>query len=330
MKYNNESRLEKKRQKTQLFIDTLNEWKSNSEIISLYEEGYTPLQVVKLWLYYTNSEIRKRKLELNGKNFAPYEVLRDTGLSIQLKSHIPYTKEQHELHLSKSQAWKISCNYLDKSPDEINSIVEKQLKNWATNTHEQRRKGSVYNKDNTPEYWVEKLGLTYNDALEKVRQHKRIKSPFSVGHWINKGFSKEEAISKARICHIRGGIAATKACGTICASKIEKQLYADLLEIFPNLEEQYCINGTYVYDICAPKLKKIIEFNGTYWHADPRIYAPDALVHYVPAKNIWKRDKKKIGYAKHKEYDVLVVWELDFYKSRENTLELIKEFLQEA
>jgi G:T-mismatch repair DNA endonuclease (very short patch repair protein) len=92
---------------------------------------------------------------------------------------------------------------------------------------------------------------------------------------------------------------------------------------------QYSIEDIYVYDFCLPGNKKIIEVNGTYWHADPRVYNENDAVHDVLAKKIWNRDKKKLGYAKRAGYDVLVVWELDFCKSKQDTLNLIKAFLQQ-
>ena len=328
MKYNNERRLEKKIQITQHFIFLLNEWKLDNEIVALYNEGYSPLQIIRLWLYHTDDAIRKFAINLNGKSFLPYATLSDVSLSVKLKAHLPYTKSQHAIHLAKPQYWKIRCNHLEKTDSEVKEIVEQQLKNWASGTHERRRNSGTYGIDNTPDYWVKKLGLSYEDALDKSKQHKREKSPFSIDHWLKKGFNEEESRLKARKYHQQGGISATKRCASIFSSNAERQLYADLLIDFPSLQTQYNIDDDYVYDICLPNLKKIVEFNGTYWHADPRVYANDDLIHGVTAKSIWNRDLKKIGYAKHKGYTVFVVWELDLCKSRENTLKLIKEFLR--
>lgn len=327
--YNNEKRREKLCQINHIFINTLNIWKSDDKIIKLYEEGYSPLQVTKLWLNNTHSEIKKVKLDFNSKTFIPFETLSDVTLSAKLKKHLPYSKKNHELHLSKPQFWKVRCNHLDKTDAEVQVIVENQLKSWAGTTQEKRRKGSIYSKDNTAEYWMEKCCLSYEDALEKARQHKREKSPFSVVHWIKKGLSEEAAREQAKKCHRAGGVAATKKCGLICTSNLERQIYACLVADFPLLESQYVINDIFVYDICLPDSKKIIEVNGTYWHADPRVYSENSLVRDVLVKKIWNRDKSKCSYAKHRGYDVLVVWELDFCKSKENTLKLIKEFLQQ-
>ena len=327
--YNNEKRREKIRQINHVFINTLNMWKSDDKIIEMYEEGYSPLQIIRLWLNNTHSEIKKANINFDSKIFIPFETLNDITLSVKLKKHLPYSKKNHRLHLSKSQFWKIRCNHLDKTDAEVYAIVENQLKSFASITHEKRRKGSAYSKDNTAEYWMEKCGLSYEDALEKARQHKREKSPFSIAHWIKKGFSEEAAREQTKKYHHAGGVAATKKCGSICTSNLERQIYTHLVADFPLLVSQHTVNDIFVYDICLPSRKKIIEVNGTYWHADPRVYSENELVHNVLVKKIWNRDKKKCGYAKHAGYDVLVVWELDFCKSKEDTLKLIKEFLQQ-
>jgi G:T-mismatch repair DNA endonuclease (very short patch repair protein) len=211
----------------------------------------------------------------------------------------------------------------------VQAIAENQLKTWARTTQEKRKKGGSYSRDNTADYWMAKLKLSYEDALEKANQHKREKSPFSVDHWIKKGFSKEDARRQAKKYHVRGGIASTKKQGSICTSNLESQIYNLLVADVPDIQMQYSIEDIYVYDFCLPSSKKIIEVNGTYWHADPRVYSENDAVHDVLAKKIWNRDKKKLGYAKHAGYDVLVVWELDFCKSKQDTLNLIKAFLQQ-
>jgi len=327
--YNNKKRREKSRQLTQLFIYVLNKWKSDSEIITLYKAGYAPLQVIKLWLHGTNSEIKKSELKFDDRTFTHFKTLSGASLCERLKNHIPYTREYHEIHLAKPQTWKVRCNHLDKSEEDVQDIVKNQLKTWASTTQEKRKKHNVYSIDNTAEYWMKKSGLSYDEAIEKSKLHKREKSPFSVDHWIKKGFSEEAAKQQMRKYHVRGGVAATKQQGSICVSNLERQIYDCLFADFPELQAQYSINDVFVYDICLPSVKKIIEVNGTYWHADPRVYNENDLVHDILVKRIWNRDKKKACYAKHAGYKVLVVWELDFCKSKEHSLKLLKEFLQQ-
>ena len=66
-------------------------------------------------------------------------------------------------------------------------------------------------------------------------------------------------------------------------------------------------------DIYIPELKIGIEFDGTYWHADPRFYDKDFIIMNRTAEEIWERDKEKsrlcenigIKLIRIKEYDWL-------------------------
>ena len=77
--------------------------------------------------------------------------------------------------------------------------------------------------------------------------------------------------------------------------------------------------------------KKIIEYNGDYWHCNPNIYCKNFYHGVVKRKasEIWKLNKQKINFAKQLNYEVLVVWELDWIKNRGKTIERIFDFLNE-
>ena len=59
--------------------------------------------------------------------------------------------------------------------------------------------------------------------------------------------------------------------------------------------------------------KKIIEFNGDYWHKNPKIYSESD----EGVKDTWEYDKNRLSELKSLGYDVLVVWEMD-YKNNPN------------
>lgn len=57
----------------------------------------------------------------------------------------------------------------------------------------------------------------------------------------------------------------------------------------------------------------IIEVNGDYWHANPKLYKENDLIRrfggYVKAGDIWKKDFERNHYIEKLGYKVLVVWE---------------------
>lgn len=92
----------------------------------------------------------------------------------------------------------------------------------------------------------------------------------------------------------------------------------------------YKENKLYKVDIYIKEINKIIEFNGTYWHADPRFYRGD-YYHQKKKKNakqIWEEDEKRIKDLEELGYDVEVIWEHDYKKynqKKETILELLNE-----
>lgn len=97
------------------------------------------------------------------------------------------------------------------------------------------------------------------------------------------------------------------------------------------IEEKYIFNDNlhkgYLFDFCLNN--KLIEFNGDYWHANPKFYNEKS---FIKAKNkraetIWEYDKIKIETAKQQGYDVLTIWEHDYHENPEQTLQKCIDFL---
>lgn len=62
----------------------------------------------------------------------------------------------------------------------------------------------------------------------------------------------------------------------------------------------------------------LIEMNGNYYHANPKIYKKDDMVNFhnrkVKAKEIWEYDAKKMKLGKDSSYNTLVLWEDEFVR----------------
>jgi G:T-mismatch repair DNA endonuclease (very short patch repair protein) len=67
---------------------------------------------------------------------------------------------------------------------------------------------------------------------------------------------------------------------------------------------------------------KIIEFYGDYWHGNPILYKYDDIVggiyKHSKVEDIWKRDKERIEKIKGNGYDILIIWEYDYKKNKED------------
>ena len=116
-------------------------------------------------------------------------------------------------------------------------------------------------------------------------------------------------------------------------SKGESLLFEQLANHGIDCSKQHAIlkNNTrhYVYDIVHKN--KIIEYNGDFWHASPKKYKESDVVRLpnktITAKEIWEKDLEKIKFAESQGYEVLVVWESDFKKNKEETIKQCIQFL---
>ena len=72
---------------------------------------------------------------------------------------------------------------------------------------------------------------------------------------------------------------------------------------------------------------KIIEYNGDFWHSNPKKYSAEYINPRTKTKAIdkWEADEQKINHAIENGFGVFVVWESDF---KENKEKVIKECIQ--
>lgn len=95
-----------------------------------------------------------------------------------------------------------------------------------------------------------------------------------------------------------------------------------ILSDFPIHTDGKC----YKVDILIKELNLIIEFNGTYWHTDPRFYN-ESYFHKrkeKTAKEIWQLDAERVKNLQALGYNVKVIWEFDYQESKEK---ILKELL---
>lgn len=91
-------------------------------------------------------------------------------------------------------------------------------------------------------------------------------------------------------------------------------------------------NKCYYFDFYNPSTKKVIEFNGIFWHAKPTIYKADDTLKFgnyfqKTAKEIWLKDKQKIDFIKQQGYDVKVVWQDQYRQEPQKIINECKDFL---
>lgn len=113
----------------------------------------------------------------------------------------------------------------------------------------------------------------------------------------------------------------------IYQSKVSLELIESLQSLGYDVTSEFFIDGR-PFDI---KIKNcIIEFNGTYWHLDPRKYLPDYFdtSRKVYARDVWECDRIKTQLAEDNGYKVFIVWQSDWKNNKQEVIESVKRFIE--
>ena len=94
-------------------------------------------------------------------------------------------------------------------------------------------------------------------------------------------------------------------------------------------KEKYISDGEHNFAFDFTLGKKIIEFQGDYWHCNPEKYSADYVhkTYGITAQEVWNKDKIKLECARNHGYEVLYIWELDYRKDREGQIKKCLDFL---
>jgi hypothetical protein len=101
--------------------------------------------------------------------------------------------------------------------------------------------------------------------------------------------------------------------------------HSEIIDIITNagytVKDEYIINGK-PYDVYVFEKNLIIEFNGTYWHRDPRFYNDKE------SSKIWEKDQLKIETAIQKGYRAETIWQFDWERC-DNKKQFIEDILND-
>ena len=160
---------------------------------------------------------------------------------------------------------------------------------------------------------IEKYGETKGLTIWQRRQD----------NWQKTLNAKSES-EKSRINRLKVG----KGC---VVSKAERILLEHFQNTIPQIIHQYTLfvdtKKQYIYDFMFDR--KIIEYNGDFWHCNPTIYSADFVNPRTKmlAKDKWATDTVKLQHARDSGYEVLVIWESDFIKNKEDIIKKCIQFL---
>lgn len=145
-----------------------------------------------------------------------------------------------------------------------------------------------------------------------------------ITQWYKDNPDQKEIRSKAMKESWKNGNISYNEHSSYSTSKIEKELFYNVKEIWEEALENYIIYGDnrrYLPDIYLPSKKIIIELYGDYWHGNPDRYKEEDIVHHhIKAKNIWDRDREREENLIKLGYKVIIIWASEYKKDREKVL----------
>lgn len=173
------------------------------------------------------------------------------------------------------------------------------------------------------EYFVEKYGKEEGTNIyQELNKRKTLNRETFIRKY---GEIEGERIWKAYLL---------KRSHTSPISVVSQKLFDEILSQIPsNLHDkvkyasyggEQCIIGKngYMFPDFLYDNKKIIEFNGDYWHKNPKMYNEDDK-----SRLKWKQDSERKTELERLGYEVLVVWERDFYDNKEDVVHRCLKFL---
>lgn len=176
------------------------------------------------------------------------------------------------------------------------------------------------------QYWINK-GHSLDESKQKVSKHQ---STFTLEKCVEKYGDEEGRKRFTERQNKWNKSLSSNGNMKIGYSKISQDLFYVLLHeyeindrdkiYFATHNKEFKLEkengGLWIYDFTDTINKKIIEFNGDMFHANPIKYNsddnPNPFKKNINAKEIWNKDKLKLNIAKKHGFEVLVIWDSEY------------------
>lgn len=243
------------------------------------------------------------------------------------QSEISYKRDRNKKYLTPyDEQYYINKGIIDS--DEINNLIN-EFKN-KTNpynkwTHEElkkiinKRRLTYYKKSKIERNIINKTrGLTKKELFERFGEERTSIILKNRGNGARRSYEKKFSKISMELFDI--------------LSEMNK----DKIFLYGKNEKFIPIKGLinkkgYFIDFLFIKEKKIIEFNGDFWHFNPLKYISESFYvlngNKVIAQDVWNQDSIKINSLKNNGFDILVIWENDYNIDKKMVIKKCNKFL---
>lgn len=167
-----------------------------------------------------------------------------------------------------------------------------------------------------------KIGKLYSDHMSKP-EYRELISQMTKKRWLS-GAMEETRIKLSNLMKKRISNGELKGYNR---SKAEDEILNIIRDMGLECEPNFLIESK-IFDIYIPKFNLLIEYNGDYWHCNPKKYESNYFNHKKNklAKEIWEYDRNKVYLALKYDYHCEVVWESDYKKNKDILYKIIKKY----
>lgn len=281
---------------------------------------------------YIDNEIKEILNKRNTNNHSPYKKETYINIGYSESEAIFLVKSKRAIN---KEYW-IKKGYTEE--EAIKKVSEIQIKNSLKYKEKRKNNPQKYIGVNTnqKEYWIKK-GYTEEEAIKKVSERQ---STFTLEKCIKKYgtikgteiYNNRQKNWKLKIQKHFNTYGDGRSAQSKWAINIIDKLYESIGIDKPKREKYITDKKTkkhYSYDFCYKK--KIIEFNGDYWHCNPLSWDANSYNSSLgmTAKEKWEKDKIKIDCAKQNNYDILIIWESEYYKNPQKCIDTCIKFIKD-
>lgn len=180
-------------------------------------------------------------------------------------------------------------------------------------------KGRYTSDPNIRKYMREKIkerGQSWDDS------HKKMHSIIMLGssNWMRGKKHSNETKQKIRNAVLDGFSSGKRVSQKIMTSKAEMKIYEILTEYGYKVKMAHRIpDRNKLYDFLLPELNLLLEYNGDYWHMNPKKYSSTSYnkTAHKTAEEIWKKDEIKKREALDAGYFFGCIWEYDYERTND-------------
>lgn len=321
-------------------------------------------QCIEYWLYrgYTEEEGRKQIRMRNKGTLEYYTEFKKIPYEQAIKmreehgKRIAMTKENMISKYGEQNGLEKWNNYCEKQRIKNTLDFKKQKYGWSNEQFDNFNKSRAVTLKNLIKKHGEPLGKTMWDAYKDRQGYTNTLEYFIELYGTEKGTEKYKKINflkshtfESYLERFDGDVLLAKnAYNNLIKKYKDRKLkwYSSIsIELFEKLkiilellgykkifyyknndEKLFCDGKkAYFVDFYLEETKKVIEFYGDYWHANPKIYKDQLYISLPQGKilvdDIQKRDTLRIEYLKNNFdiKDIKIIWEYD-YRNNENDI----------